>query len=70
MVFLVNHGWILARLPQALFKSLQQELHNNGPMLLVEIIIWLLVIICCVPLQSENLFNMLVVQRQVILNKI
>jgi hypothetical protein len=26
MVFLVNHGWDFARFPQALFKSLQQEL--------------------------------------------
>jgi preprotein translocase subunit SecY len=53
---------ILARLPQAFFKSLQQEVTNNGgPMLLViEIIIWLLVIICCVLLvcDQEFLFNM------------
>jgi preprotein translocase subunit SecY len=55
---------ILARLPQALFKSLQQEL----PIMVVRCcwlleIIWLLVIICCVHIGyivRKIPFNMLV----------
>jgi hypothetical protein len=46
--------------------------NNGGPMLLViEIIIWLLVIMLCfIVMAGEYQFSMLVVQRQVILNKI
>jgi hypothetical protein len=72
MVFLEIMVGILARLPQALFKSLQQEL----PIIMVDRC-WLLKyhlvisyhLLCTGFVSGKFLFNMHVVQRQVILNK-
>jgi hypothetical protein len=69
MVFLV-YGWDLARLPQALFKSLQQEL----PIIMVVRCCWLKLsfvisyhLLCTIGYGVRKfLFNMHVVQHQVI----
>jgi hypothetical protein len=73
MVFLFNHGWDFARLPQAFIKSLQQEL----PIMVVQCC-WLLKLlfgysyhfVCTIGCMNQEFLFSTCRTRQVILNKI